>query len=123
MIFSSITFIFAFLPVVWVVFHLLKRAQFTAHYTFAKVFLICASLFFYAYWKLSYLPILLSSIIVNYCLAHCVLKASSIKMSLSPKFYFIIGVIFNLCLLGFFKYTDFFLENFFWLFNMISSCF
>ncbi len=112
MIFSSITFIFAFLPVVWVVFHLLKRAQFTAHYTFAKVFLICASLFFYAYWKLSYLPILLSSIIVNYCLAHCVLKASSIKMPLSPKFYFIIGVIFNLCLLGFFKYTDFFLENF-----------
>ena len=100
------------MPVVWVVFYLLKRAQFTAHYTFAKVFLICASLFFYAYWKLSYLPILLSSIIVNYCLAHCVLKASSIKMPLSPKFYFIIGVIFNLCLLGFFKYTDFFLENF-----------
>ena len=34
------------------------------------------------------------------------------KFHLSPKFYFTLGVIFNLCLLGFFKYTDFFLENF-----------
>ena len=30
----------------------------------------------------------------------------------TPKFYFIVGIIFNLCLLGFFKYTDFLLENF-----------
>ena len=30
----------------------------------------------------------------------------------TPKFYFILGIIFNLCLLGFFKYTDFLLENF-----------
>ena len=30
----------------------------------------------------------------------------------SPKFYFILGIIFNLSLLGFFKYTDFLLENF-----------
>ena len=30
----------------------------------------------------------------------------------NPKFYFLIGIVFNLCLLGFFKYSDFFLENF-----------
>ena len=30
----------------------------------------------------------------------------------SPKFFLILGILFNLCLLGFFKYTDFFLENF-----------
>lgn len=30
----------------------------------------------------------------------------------NPKFYFFIGIIFNLCLLGFFKYSDFLLENF-----------
>ena len=30
----------------------------------------------------------------------------------TPKFFFILGIIFNLCLLGFFKYTDFLLENF-----------
>ena len=31
---------------------------------------------------------------------------------LSPRFYLVLGILFNLCLLGFFKYTDFFLENF-----------
>ena len=30
----------------------------------------------------------------------------------TPEFYFIVGIIFNLCLLGLFKYTDFLLENF-----------
>ncbi len=30
----------------------------------------------------------------------------------TPKFFFILGIIFNLSLLGFFKYTDFLLENF-----------
>ena len=34
------------------------------------------------------------------------------KRAFTPKFYFILGIIFNLCLLGFFKYTDFLLENF-----------
>ena len=73
MVFSSLIFIFAFLPVVWMVFHLLKCAKFKAHYTFAKVFLIGASLFFYAFWKVAYLPILLSSILVNFFLAKRIL--------------------------------------------------
>ena len=34
------------------------------------------------------------------------------RFSFYPKFYLILGILFNLCLLGFFKYTDFFLENF-----------
>lgn len=76
MLFSSFTFIFAFLPIVWVVFHLLKNAKFKSHYTIAKIFLIASSLFFYAFWKVAYLPILLSSIIVNYALAKAILKQS-----------------------------------------------
>ncbi|WP_305367093.1 MBOAT family protein [Helicobacter sp. CLO-3] len=34
------------------------------------------------------------------------------KPLLSPKFFLILGIVFNLALLGFFKYTDFLLENF-----------
>ena len=155
MVFSSLLFIFAFLPVVWVGFHLLKSEQFAKicdkfcakfhlfikPYTLAKLFLIAASLFFYAFWKLAYLPILLVSILVNFYLAKRILSVNfssnasqnalaqngggggdnpsnqstqknTNQTHLKPKFYFIIGVIFNLCLLGFFKYTDFFLENF-----------
>lgn len=104
MIFSSFAFIFAFLPIVWVIFHVLK----SKHLNTAKVFLIIASLFFYAYWKISYLPILLSSIAVNYVLAFCILSPKKSR----SKIYFIFGIIFNLCLLGFFKYTNFLLENF-----------
>ncbi len=74
MVFSSLVFIFAFLPVVWAVFHLLKNAKFSGHYTAAKVFLIAASLFFYAYFKLEYLPILLGTIIVNFTLARLILR-------------------------------------------------
>ncbi len=77
MLFSSFTFIFAFLPIVWVVFHLLKKARFKSHYKVAKIFLIFSSLFFYAFWKVAYLPILLSSIIVNYTLAKLILKNST----------------------------------------------
>lgn len=76
MLFSSFTFIFAFLPIVWIVFHLLKKARFKSHYTIAKIFLIFSSLFFYAFWKVAYLPILLGSIIINYTLAKLILKQS-----------------------------------------------
>ena len=90
MVFSSLLFIFAFLPVVWAGFHLLKSEQFAKicdkfcaqfhlfikPYTLAKLFLIAASLFFYAFWKVAYLPILLGSIIVNYLLAKAILKDS-----------------------------------------------
>lgn len=77
MLFSSFTFIFVFLLIVWVVFHLLKKVRFKSHYTIAKIFLIISSLFFYAFWKVAYLPILLSSIIVNYTLAKLILKSNS----------------------------------------------
>ena len=90
MVFSSLLFIFAFLPVVWVGFHLLKSEQFAKicdkscaqfhifikPYTLAKLFLIAASLFFYAFWKLAYLPILLASILVNFYLAKRILSVN-----------------------------------------------
>ena len=76
MLFSSFTFIFIFLPIVWIIFHLLKNARFKAHFLYAKIFLIVSSLFFYAFWKVAYLPILLGSIIVNYLLAKAILKDS-----------------------------------------------
>ena len=85
MVFSSLVFIFAFLPVVWAVFHLLKNAKFSGHYTAAKVFLICASLFFYAYFKLEYLPILLGTIIVNFALARLILRDLSRNSNENPS--------------------------------------
>ena len=190
MLFNSYLFIFCFLPIVWVAFHILKalsirqaeqeyieskqveirqrakqiecncldsksleskgldfntqaskRLASTHYMNLAKGFLVVASLFFYAYWKLIYLPILLGSILVNYFLAKGILKSLYVRKQISvdfngggdklnslshnftffglfsfctfsPKTFLTLGIIFNLCLLGVFKYTDFFLENF-----------
>ena len=66
MIFSSYIFIFAFLPIVWIGYHTLRHF---GAYDSSKVFLVLASLFFYAFWKIEYLPILLGSIIINFLIA------------------------------------------------------
>ncbi len=79
MLFNSYLFIFCFLPIVWAVFHILKalsvKKDSITYMTLAKGFLVIASLFFYAYWKLIYLPILLGSIVVNYCLAQSIVRS------------------------------------------------
>ena len=88
MLFSSLEFIFIFLPVVFVLFFVLKNTQMKGnsalakyynlhHFTFAKIFLIAASLFFYAFYKLSYLPILCASILINFLLAKGILRANA----------------------------------------------
>lgn len=66
MLFNSYIFIFAFLPVMLVGFYALKKLE---YFRASKIFLVLGSLFFYGYWKLSYLPILLLSMGMNYFLA------------------------------------------------------
>lgn len=77
MLFSSHIFIFCFLPFVWIIFYALKALSIKRNsllsVNLTKVFLVCASLFFYAYWKLTYLPILLVSIVCNYLIARAIL--------------------------------------------------
>ncbi len=105
MVFSSYEFIFIFLPITLIIFYILKACNYLS---LAKFFLVCSSLFFYAFWKFEYLFILLSSMLVNFFLANAILK----KENQTKQILFFLGIAFNLLLLGFFKYTDFLLENF-----------
>lgn len=99
MLFNSLVFILLFLPVVWVVtLFLLKRGQ--THR--AKQFIVLSSLFFYAWWKIIYLPIILSSMVINFFLGNLLSSNPNRK-----KFYLVLGLIFNISLLGLFKYADF----------------
>ena len=75
----------------------------------SKVILVTASLFFYGFWNYTYLPLLITSIIVNYAIGIILLKNQT-KNS-NNILYFIFGIAFNLCLLAYFKYTAFILEN------------
>ncbi len=73
----------------------------------AKIWLIIGSLFFYSYWKIIYLPLILLSIFINYGIG----SSFNSRVKTHKKKILTIGIIFNLSLLGYFKYSDFFLEN------------
>jgi alginate O-acetyltransferase complex protein AlgI len=107
MLFNSYEFILVFLPTVfWIYFYLNSKKLITA----SKGFLLFSSLFFYSWWNIAYLPILLGSILFNYILGVSISKRTNIKIL--KRVLLIIGILTNLLLLGYFKYTDFLIENF-----------
>jgi len=76
----------------------------------SKGFLVFSSLFFYSWWNISYLPIILASMLFNYVVGNSLNKANG-GGKFSKKSLLTFGIVSNLALLGYFKYTDFFIEN------------
>lgn len=108
MLFNSLEFIFFFLPFsFFIYFSLLKKRLIIG----AKGFLVFASLFFYSWWNVSYLPIILSSILFNYVIGRS-LNPHQNKIPIQRRSLLIFGIVCNIALLGYFKYTDFLIENF-----------
>lgn len=101
MLFNSYPFIFAFLPIVLIIYHLLRIY---AGIKTAFGWLILASLFFYGWWDISYVPILLFSVIINYQLSRQILAANSAR---TKTLLLTAGICGNLALLCYFKYTIF----------------
>ncbi|MBR1659371.1 MAG: MBOAT family protein [Oscillospiraceae bacterium] len=104
MVFSSYLFIFIFLPAVVLPYYLLSR---TRSGLWQRLFLIAASLVYYGYDRPRYLLLLLGSIAVNYLLALGMQRASGGRR----KAWLALGVFFNVALIGYYKYYNFFLEN------------
>ncbi|QKE26704.1 MBOAT family O-acyltransferase [Arcobacter aquimarinus] len=119
MLFNSYEFIFAFLPITFFVYFYLNSKRLTVA---SKGFLVFASLFFYSWWNIAYLPLILISMLFNYVVGNSLAKSSEenkkgLNKSFSKKSILIFGIIVNLSLLGYFKYADFFIENF----NLVTS--
>ncbi len=104
MVFSSYPFIFLFLPIVILGYYGLSK---TKSPIYQRIFLIAASLFFYGYSNINHLLLIVSSIVVNYVIAIGIKKYDK----RADKFLLVIGILFNVALLGYFKYRDFFVEN------------
>ena len=102
MVYSSYQFILVFLPIVLLVYFGLSRLN---DARIQKVFLVLASLFFYGYYNRAYLLIIVSSIAANYLIAIFMQRAERKKPLL------ILGILFNVGLIGYFKYYDFFISN------------
>lgn len=106
MLFSSYEFIFLFLPGTFFIYFYLNSKRLT---TGGIAFLVFASLFFYSWWDIVYLPLILSSILFNFIIGNYLTKSF---LHVKKKAFLWIGIGFNITLLGYYKYTDFFLENF-----------
>lgn len=100
MLFSSITFLYYFLPWVVVLYFLVPRKQ-------KNLVLLGASLFFYAWGEPKIIFCMLASILVGYMLSRLTEKYPQYK-----KLYLTLAVVFCLGILGYFKYANFFIHNF-----------
>ncbi len=108
MLFNSLTFIFAFLPISLLGYFGLNRYRLALA---AKAWLVLCSLFFYSWWNPAYLPLILGSMLVNYAMGTALTQATGRRPKVSPRVLLTLGVVFNLGLLGYFKYANFFVEN------------
>jgi len=99
MLFNSYDYLLWFLPATLLVFFALG-----ARPRLAQASLTLASLVFYGWWDLRYLPLILGSIAVNFAIARALQRRASRPLLAT-------GIALNLGLLGIFKYADFFLAN------------
>ncbi|MEG2377278.1 MAG: MBOAT family protein [Clostridia bacterium] len=98
MVFSSITFLFYFLPIVLLVYFLCPRRA-------RNVILLVTSLVFYAWGEPKYVLIMLFSTVVDYTCGLLIAKEQ--RAGKSGKIFLIASIIINLSVLGFFKYYNF----------------
>lgn len=105
MLFNSYIFIFIFLPISLCLYYA------TSKYYNGKlgvITLVFSSLAFYGYWNPKFILLIIFSILTNYCIAMFI---QFIKIKELRKVVFLFGVIFNIGLLFYFKYVNFFIEN------------
>jgi alginate O-acetyltransferase complex protein AlgI len=101
MIFSSIDFILFFAVVL--LFLALVKGQQTK-----KFFLLAASYFFYGYWDWRFTFLLLAMTVANYLFGECIEKAQTQKIK---QLSLLAAIVFDLGVLGFFKYYNFFIDS------------
>jgi len=106
MLFNSYGFIFLFLPITFAAFYATsKRAG------LAATVLVAASLFFYGWWDWRYLALLLGSIVVNFYSGRAIARAHEAGEAGRKRSILTFAIVFDLAVLGFFKYADFFLGS------------
>ena len=104
MLFNSTSFLLLFLPVALTGFYMLGRLG-----SRQSLFIWVAgtSFVFYGVWNPVYVPLLLGSITANYLIANK--GFDRVSQQGGRRLLLIGGIVLNLCLLGYFKYTIFFL--------------
>ncbi len=104
MVFSSLLFLFKFLPIVLLLYYIAPR-------NLKNLILFLTSLIFYAWGERVYVVLMIFSTIVDYTHGLLVARYKKQGMINRAKLTVLSSVIINLLLLGFFKYSDFLIGN------------
>ena len=100
MVFSSMVFLWIFLPVVFVLSFLIRKPK------YQNILLLAASLLFYAWGEPRNIILLLVSIFLNWVFGLLIDRCRE-----RGKLFLTLDILVNLGLLGYFKYTDFFINT------------
>lgn len=108
MVFSNLTFIFAFLPIFFILYFIVPKK--------IKNFIILIfSLIFYAWGEIKYIPLLIFSSVVDYLNGLFIYKY---KDSNKKKIFLLLSIIINVGVLFIFKYSNFIISNINSIFNI-----
>ena len=102
MIFSNIFFLFRFLPLVLLIYYIVP-------YKYKNGIITIASLIFYSWGEVKYFPIMIASTVVDFFASNTIEKHRGNRRI--EKICLAVSMCFNLGMLLFFKYTDFFIAN------------
>lgn len=103
MLFNSVEFAI-FLPIVFTIYWLLRK-----YYRVQNFVLLVSSYFFYGWWDYRFLALIVLSSFIDYFIG---IYLQRMEKDIHRKLLLSISLLVNLGLLGFFKYYNFFLDNF-----------
>ncbi len=103
MVFSSLTFLFRFLPLVLVIYFLVPKKARTGR----NLVLLLFSLVFYAWGEPRYIVLVIGSTLVDYTMGRIIAYSRKTDRPKLAKASLICSLVVNLSLLGIFKYADF----------------
>lgn len=109
MLFNSYEYILLYLPITVLVYYFLNRKRLV---TAATAWLTLASLFFYSWWNVKYIALILGSILFNFGVGAALRTTGPEEgRRIGRRPVLIAGIVGNVLLLGYYKYTDFFIAN------------
>ena len=102
MLFSSITFLYYFLPIVLLLYLIVPKIL-------KNAVLLCASLIFYGWGEPKYIVLMVFAILSSYILG---LLIDKFRATMLSKIFVTMSIVSSLGILAYFKYADFFISNF-----------
>lgn len=109
--FNSLEFLI-FLPIVFIIYWV-----FSKRVLYQNIFLLSASYLFYGWWDYRFLGLILLSTIVDYFVGFAIYNSHNNN---NRRYFLLLSIVFNLGLLGFFKYYNFFAESWITAFSTIG---